>query len=87
MQAIMTTYKGPTDSKGARIIAKADAGRVTVAWDHSLGILENHTAAAAALAGKLGWTGAMVAGSIGEGYVHVFAPAAADGPDGEPGDE
>jgi hypothetical protein len=88
MQAIQTTYKGPTDSRGARILAKADAGSATVAWDHALGILENHLAAAMALVAKLGWDGLWIEGSVGDGYVFVRLPdRTSAGPDGEPGDE
>lgn len=54
-QAIVTTYLGPTRAKGPRIKATADAGSVTVAWDHALGGDENHRVAALALAERLGW--------------------------------
>jgi hypothetical protein len=55
MQAIQTTYHGPTNTRGARIVARCDAGRLTVAWDYALSIERNHDAAAIALARKLGW--------------------------------
>lgn len=70
-QAIQTTYRGPTDHRGSRIIARCDAGRVVVPWDHAIGVGENHEAAARALASKLGWAWDHVGGGIGNGYVWV----------------
>jgi hypothetical protein len=55
MQAITTTYKGPTDHNGARVIAKCDAGRVVVSWDHGLDVADNHKRAADILIRKIGW--------------------------------
>ena len=72
MQAILTKYMGPTGSRGGRIIAKADAGRVIVPWDHGVGTYENHEAAAYAFCRKKGWSGRLAGGSIGNGYVWVF---------------
>jgi len=80
MQAITTTYKGPTDHNGSRVIAKCDAGRVVVGWDHALNVIDNHKAAARALIDKLGWNAAerkarkWVSGSTASGLmVHVCA--------------
>jgi hypothetical protein len=74
MQAIQTRYHGPTDHNGSRITARCDAGRVTVPYDHALGLPENHDAAADALIRKLGWTGRYVSGALPDGsYVHVLA--------------
>lgn len=76
MQAITTTFHGPTNSRGSRLIAKCDAGRKTYPWDHSLGVEENHRAAARALADHLDWKpehyGDLISGSTDKGYVHVF---------------
>lgn len=55
-QAIVTKYHGPTNYKGSRISARAEAGRVIVHYDHALNIDENHKAAAQALVERLGWT-------------------------------
>jgi hypothetical protein len=75
MQAIMTIYHGPTDTKGARIVARCDAGRATVVYAHALDAPANHEAAARNLAGKLGWSGRMVSGALPTGaYAHVFVP-------------
>lgn len=73
-QAIETRYLGPTDTKSSRVVAKCCGGRVVVSWDHALNVDQNHAAAAAVLAAKLGWTGRMVGGgnSLGTGQVFVF---------------
>ena len=53
MQAIVTKYIGPTDTKGSRIKAWCDAGSITVGYSH--GSHDPHDIAAAALIRKLGW--------------------------------
>lgn len=54
-QAIVTKYLGPTNNRGARIVARTYAKRMVVAWDYSLGVDMNHQVAANALAKKLNW--------------------------------
>lgn len=76
MQAIVTKYLGPTNTRGARIKATADAGSVTVGYDHSAH--NAHDVAVVALREKLGWAGEygdMIRGSLpgNGGYVYVFA--------------
>ena len=56
-QAITTKYFGPTNHRGARIVARAFAGKVTVPWDYSENVMANHAAAAKALAEKYQWSG------------------------------
>jgi hypothetical protein len=76
-QAIVTKYHGPTNSRGSRVIASAQAGRKIVPWDHALNSENNHRAAALALANHYGWldngehleAGAMPDGS---GYCFVI---------------
>jgi hypothetical protein len=71
-QAIQTKFHGPTNFRGARVKATADAGSVTVSWDYGLGIYENHKAAAVALANKYGWNTNMLGGSLpGKGYAFI----------------
>jgi hypothetical protein len=70
-QAVSTTYKGPTNRNGSRVIAKCDAGRLVWHWDHALNPASNHAAAAMALVRKLGWTGEWVGGATVTGYVFV----------------
>lgn len=74
MQSIETKYLGATDYKPSRIIARAQAGRVIVLWDHSLDQEANHDAAAKVLCKKFGWTGYVVSGgkADGKGNVYVF---------------
>lgn len=82
MQAITTKFVKPTDTKGSRIKATAEAGSVTIGWDHALDSEGNHIAAAKALCVKLGWAPApdnrhteTVASYLKAGqYVHVFLP-------------
>lgn len=77
MQAITTKYHGPTNTKGSRMTARALAGSVTMGYDHSIGIQENHELVARKLADKFGWLngprGTLVSGQTHSGdYVHVF---------------
>jgi hypothetical protein len=49
MEAIITTYRGPTNTRGSRLTVKAgDSPRKTVGWDHALDSEENHRRAAEA---------------------------------------
>ena len=73
LQAIVTSYYGPTNTRGSRVTARAQAGSVTVAWDYELDTAENHVRAAQALAAKYGWTGTFTLGALPAtgGYVAV----------------
>lgn len=55
MQAITVRYCSPTNHNGARLIARCEAGRLTVGWDYALNREDNYTVAAMALVRKLGW--------------------------------
>ena len=55
MQAIVTKYLGPTNTRGARIKATAQAGATYLSWDYALDTSANHRAAAIALANKFKW--------------------------------
>jgi hypothetical protein len=72
MQAIRTKYLGPTNFRGARVKATAQAGSVTIHWDDSLDVDANHDAAAVALMERYGWTGSMVAGGSPDGCGNVY---------------
>ena len=50
--AIRTRYKGPTDTKGSRLIATDSEYRITVGYNHALNPIENHAAAAQAFLDK-----------------------------------
>jgi hypothetical protein len=75
-QAIVTKYHAPTNKVGAKISARADAGKVILSWDHGIGPEGNHWKAAEALAKKFDWpTDKMVGGSlpgVPSGYVFVL---------------
>lgn len=70
-QAITTKYHGPTNTRGSRISASAEAGRIFVPYDHALSLSDNHAAAAAAFAAKWGWDGSWHGGGTAAGYVFV----------------
>jgi hypothetical protein len=72
-QAIVTRYTGPTNTRGSRVIASCDAGRVTVSWDHALDVAGNHEAACLALVAKLEWSGSWLGGAHDRVYVWVRA--------------
>jgi hypothetical protein len=78
-QAITTKYLGPTNFRGSRVKATAEAGSVTISWDDAKSVEANHDAAAAALAAKFGWNewtgGRWVSGGLPstEGNVYVWA--------------
>ncbi len=71
-QAITTKYLSPTSVRGARVKATADAGSVTLSWDHSLNTDGNHLTAARALADKFGWSGHLIAGGLPRNAGLVF---------------
>jgi len=54
MQAIVTKFLSPTNTRGARIKATAAAGSVTVSYDYE-GDDAAHMKACLALVAKLGW--------------------------------
>lgn len=73
MQAIITRYHGPTNTRGARVSAQATAGRVSIPYHYELSGENVHRAAAQALCDKFGWKGEFVTGGLPNGdYVHVF---------------
>lgn len=76
MQAIITKYQGPTNTKGSRIAAKCAAGSITIPYEYAGSEEDAHKIAAYALAKKLGWTGNLATGGLHTGdYVHVFTTA------------
>jgi hypothetical protein len=77
MQAIITKYFGPTNSRGSRIKATCASGSVTISYPHELLGQACHRAAADALVQKMGWTGSHYGGLLGGQlpsgeYVFVF---------------
>lgn len=55
MQAIITKFYGPTNSKGARIKAECAAGKVFVPYSYEYNTQDAHWQAAKALIVKMGW--------------------------------
>ncbi len=73
MKAITTRYMGPTNTRGARILATdVDKNRVTIPYPYELSGQDVHQAAAKALCEKMGWEGELIGGSTKRGYVFVF---------------
>lgn len=77
MQAIRTKYIGPTDTRGGRIAATCQAGRIVMGYDHSVSSEQAHRAVAEALVAKLCWNtdyyGPLVGGCLPDGsYAWVF---------------
>lgn len=79
MQAIQVKFLPPSNVRGARLKAKADAGSVTISYPHEKGQGEDaFLEAANALRIKLGWTdpayGRLVGGQLPDGtWAFVFA--------------
>lgn len=77
-QAIKTRFVGPTNTRGARVIATADAGRAIHYWEYALGE-GNHAEAARKLCDLLNWGGRLACGGLpGGGYVFVFVDEESD---------
>lgn len=77
MQAITTYFLPPTNTRGARIVARADAGRKTYPWNHAEGPEANHRAAAELFARSFGWLDRsnLHSGTAHDGTgVHVLSP-------------
>lgn len=67
-KAIVTTYHGPTNSRGSRISAKdSDNNRVSISSPLELSGEEGHKLAAEALKKKMGWHGQLVGGHLKAG--------------------
>jgi len=75
MQTITTKFLPATDHKDGRIKAINSFGTssVTLSWDDSLNVEQNHILAAQALAKKLGWAGKFVGGGTKDGFVFCFS--------------
>ncbi len=77
MIAIETKYLGPTNYRGARIVATtANGQRHTVSYSYELSGEDVHRVAAEELARKMGWLDKyrLIGGGTKAGYVFVFVP-------------
>ena len=73
MKAIKTTYLGPTNFRGARIVATdCDKNRIVLPYQDMLGSDENHERAARALCEKMNWNTNLKMGGFKNFNVHVF---------------
>ena len=88
MQAIITTYKPATNTRGSRILARCTRGSISVSYDYDLDSGFNHIAAAQALVNRFvkedqltrsepprlnPWNRDRAVGQLPSGsYVHVF---------------
>lgn len=76
MQSIETKFRGPSDTREARVLAQAISGRIWSNWDRNLSADGNHLKAAKDLAYKLGWGDVSFvwgANRSGTGYNFVIA--------------
>lgn len=74
-QAISTKFLGPANCRGSRIKATAQAGSITVSFDHSLSSADAHAKAAQALIEKFGWDSSdWVSAGHPSGSGYVFVP-------------
>ena len=78
MKAITTTYKGPTDTRGSRIYARAESVRCSVPYDHALNADGNHDAAAVELCKRLDWRGKLAGGTLPDGRTRVYVFVTSD---------
>lgn len=79
MKAIVTTFRGPTSTRGASIYATAEGvPRLRLGYSYEGDAYEEHERAAHALMKRLGWTGRIAGGSLPDGrsYAWVFVPSA-----------
>jgi|688.fasta_scaffold2260611_1 hypothetical protein len=81
MLAIVTRYAGPTDTRGARILATWEMGRLSRPYFHALDEVENHRCAALDAFQRMGldmsWLD-MHSGPTDKGYAHVVVPRKSD---------
>ena len=79
---IRCRFYGPTNTRGARIgvrrfdppVAGSDPNRITVGWDHSLGLVENYVAAVQAYVSRADWGGTWIVSTCDSGAVAMFLP-------------
>jgi hypothetical protein len=78
MQAIVTKFLGPTNTRGARIKATCQAGSVTVPYGYA-NVDEEHKKAVVALLFKLDWAGSWVGGGTPDGTGNCYVCCNRDG--------
>ena len=78
-QAIVTKYHGPTDTRGSRVSATAQAKRIFVGWNDALDVEGNHLGAAMKLAKLMGWKGKWYGGGLPDGKGNAYVVADGEG--------
>jgi len=64
MKSIVTTYHGPTNNRGSRIIADdGDGNRINLSYEPAGSSEDNHQAACRALCKKMKWRGRLQGGT------------------------
>ena len=76
-QAIQTKSLVSTNLRGKRVKAIAEAGNLTISWDHALNERQNHDSVVGQLVEKQGWynlDGVWVSAikSDNKGFVYIF---------------
>jgi len=74
VETIITKYHGPTETKGARFIARCSEGSAVVSRDYAVRRDVDHARAAEKLARKLGWHGRWIGAYLPNGCM-VWVPA------------
>jgi hypothetical protein len=73
-QAIHVKYLGPTNRRGARLKASAQAGSRTYGRDYASNGAQDAERCAKLFAAHWGWEGALIGGALPDGsYVFVFS--------------
>lgn len=73
MKAIITKYKGPTDTRGSRIYASdSDNNRISIPYPYELNGEAVYLEAAKSLCRKMGWSEDLLGGGTKDGYIFVF---------------
>lgn len=68
MQAIRTRYYGPTNTRGSRIVAKCEAGTLSMPYNHALSAYQNHATCAALMLKRFSWGKPYVGGCFANDY-------------------
>jgi hypothetical protein len=67
LQAIVTKYIPPTNTRDARVKATCAAGSHTIDWNDNLDIDTNHQIAAYAIRAKFNWNNQLIGGTLRDG--------------------
>lgn len=77
MKAIRTRYYGPTNTRGAKIIA-TDGDHNSLTLSYPYGASDPHELAAYLLMQKMGWSNRLVGGGFKNDYYWTMIPRAKD---------